>query len=240
MDHQNMNSGHNERAALIYGMQRSGSNYIQQVVLQNFQNVRFYNDPYARSLPTHKHFRLYEEKSAIPDFRFYNTFTYKGFRDFKGHVEQIVGREINIFIVNIKGPYSWYLSFMKHAGRNKYTLSRTSLNSHFIIDYNLFYRRWFDFSREAPGEVMMVKYEDFLGDFTTAIERMQERLNLSRSSESISNPGKVPMSKKFTAGRAAYYKEKKYLDLISDEDKSVIQHLLDRELLSSLNYKIVT
>ena len=239
MGSQIISPGQQEHAVLMYGMQRSGSNYIQQVLLQNFQNVRFYNNNDFRCLPKHKHFRLYDEKSIIPDARYLNTFTYKGFKDFKEHAERIVGREINMFVVTIKDPYSWYVSFMKHAKKNKYTYFRKSVNSHYILDYNLFYRKWFNFSMEAPGEVWMVKYEDLIEDFDASLQRMGEKLKLERSSEVNINPGKVNMNRKFTAGRAAYYKDNKYLDLISDREKSVIQHLLDQELLSSLNYQII-
>ncbi|MCK5066051.1 MAG: hypothetical protein KAR16_01370 [Bacteroidales bacterium] len=233
------NAVEEEKAALLYGMQRTGSNFTQQVLLQNFQNIRFCYNHHFRCLPTHKHFRLYDEKSLIPDVRYLNSFTYKGFRDFKKHVEQIAGREIGVFIVTIKDPYCWYVSYKKHAKKNKYIYLKKSLNSHYIFDYNLFYRKWFDFSLEAPGEVIMVKYEDLIGDLNLSLNRIGDKFNLERSSEVIIQPEKVLMSKKFTAVRAAFYKEKNYLDLISDQEKSVIQHLLDKELLSAFNYQII-
>ncbi len=44
----------------------------------------------------------------------------------------------------------------------------------------------------------------------------------------------------FTESRAHDYEDNKYLDLIIDRELSVIQHLLDRELLTSMNYQIET
>ncbi len=240
MGNQSENPDHQKHAALLYGMQRTGSNYTEQVLLQNFQNMRFYNNDFARCLPVHKHFRLYDEKAIIPDVRFYNSFSYKGFKDFKEHVQQILGREIKYFIVTIKDPYSWYVSYKKHAKKNKFTYIKNSLNSHYIIDYNLFYRKWFDFSMEAPEEVLMVKYEDLIEDLEASLQRMGDKLKLDRSSEQSVNPAKVFMNKRFSASRANYYKDNKYLDLISERELSVIQHLLDPELLSSMNYQIET
>jgi hypothetical protein len=232
-------SSKEEKALLLYGMQRTGSNFTQQVLLQNFQNIRFYNSDCSRCLPTHKHFRLYDEKSIIPDVRYLNSFTYQGFQDFKNHVEQIAGREIGVFIITIKDPYSWYVSYKKHAKKNKYIYVKRSLNSHYIVDYNLFYRKWFEFSLEAPSEVFMVKYEDLIGDLNLSLNRIGDKFNLERSSEVSIQPEKVPMSKKFTSVRVTFYKDKNYLDLISDQEKSVIQHLLDKELLSAFNYQII-
>ena len=240
MGNQTTNPGSQEHAALLYGMQRSGSNYTEQVLLQNFQNIRFYNNNFARCLPVHKHFRLFDEKAVIPDVRFYNSFIYKNFKDFKEHVELILGRSVRLFIVTMKDPYSWYVSYKKHAKKNKFTYIKNSLNSQYIIDYNLFYRKWLDFSVEAPGEVLMVKYEDLIVDLETSLLRMGEKLKLDRSSEQIVNPAKVSMNKRFTTSRANYYKDKLYLDLISEREFSVIQHLLDPELISSMNYQIIS
>ena len=240
MGNQTTNPGSQEHAALLYGMQRSGSNYTEQVLLQNFQNIRFYNNNFARCLPVHKHFRLFDEKAVIPDVRFYNSFIYKNFKDFKEHVELILGRSVRLFIVTMKDPYSWYVSYKKHAKKNKFTYIKNSLNSQYIIDYNLFYRKWLDFSVEAPGEVLMVKYEDLIVDLEASLLRMGEKLKLDRSSEQIVNPAKVSMNKRFTTSRANYYKDKLYLDLISEREFSVIQHLLDPELISSMNYQIIS
>ena len=228
-----------ERAALLYGMQRSGSNYTHQLLLLNFQHMHFYNQAFSRCLPTHKHFRLYDEKSAIPDARFYNTFTYRNYRDFKAHVGQITGKEINIFIVVIKDPYSWYLSYKRHARKNRYSYFKRSLNSHFLMDYNLFYRKWLDFSMEAPQDVLLLRYEDLIEDLDASLVRIAAKFSLERSSDAIENPSKVHMNREFTRARSAFYKEKKYLELFSERDKSVIRHLLDPELITGLNYQII-
>ena len=227
-----------EHAALLYGMQRSGSNYTRQLLLDNFQHLRFYNHPFSRCMPTFKHFRLYDEKSAIPDKRFYNSFSYNTFKDFKQHIRQVSGKEIKIYIICIKDPYSWYVSYMKHAKKNKYPYFKRSLNSHFLIDYNLFYGKWLDFSREAPEEVYILRYEDLIHDLEGSLELLGDKFGLQRSTESAVKPAKVPMNRKFTESRAQFYRERKYLDLISEQDKSVIQHLVDQELLSTFNYQI--
>ena len=228
-----------ERAVLLYGLQRTGSNYTRQLLLQNFQHLCFCNQGYSRCLPTHKHFRLYDEKSAIPDVRFYNNFRYSSFQDFREHAGEIAGRGINIFIIVVKDPYSWYLSYKRHARKNKYPYFKGSLNAHYLIDYNLFYRKWLDFSMEAPEEVILLRYEDLIEDLDASLGRICEKFSLQRSSGALENPSKVNMNREFTRARSAYYKEKKYLELISERDRHVMQHLLDPELISGLNYQII-
>jgi hypothetical protein len=228
-----------ERNAILYGVQRSGTNYAQQVMLKNFRDIHFPKQQSSRCLPTHKHFRLYDEKSMIPDIRYSNAFTYRSFTDFKKHLEKVAGKEFNTFIICIKDPCSWYLSYKKHARKNKYPYFKRSLNSHYLIDYNLFYRKWYDFSMEAPDEVLLLKYEDLIEDLDGSLQRIGKKFKLEKSSDVLVNPGKVPMNRTFTKAKSVYYKEKKYLDLISDRDKGVIQHLLDPEVLSAMNYQII-
>ena len=226
-----------EHASLLYGMQRSGSNYAMHLLLANFPQIRFYNQTYSRCLPTNKHFRLYEEKSAIPSGLYYNSFSYPAFRDFKEHSCQVAGMEIEIFIICIKDPCSWYLSFMKHARKNKFPYFKKSLNTHFLLDYNLFYRKWLDFSLEAPREVFMLRYEDLIDDLEGTLEMLAAKFKLERVPRAV-NPSKVPMNREFTSAKARFYREREYLKLISEEDKIVMKHILDQELMSTFNYQI--
>jgi hypothetical protein len=239
MEEQSSSPGEmNEHAALLYGMQRSGSNYTAQLLISNFQQIRFYNQIYSRCLPTHKHFRLYEEKSIITSRLYYNTFSYRTFEDFKQHIREVSGKEIKIFIICIKDPHSWYLSFMKHARKNKIPYFKKSLNTHFLMDYNHFYRRWLDFSLEAPEEVLFIRYEDLIEDLAGTLDILGSKLKLKRASSHSLNPLKVPMSREFTGAKALFYRERKFLDLIDDQDKKVIQHLIDQELMARFNYQI--
>ena len=84
------------------------------------------------------------------------------------------------------------------------TYLKRSLNSHYLIDYSLFYRKWLDFSIEAPGEVMILRYEDLIEDLEETIKGIGEKFNLDRASHEIVNPAKVPMSKEFTQERSSY------------------------------------
>ena len=48
----------------LYGLQRSGTNVIQQFIKINF-NISFMNKE-DRQSPYHKHFRIYNNKNIIP------------------------------------------------------------------------------------------------------------------------------------------------------------------------------
>jgi hypothetical protein len=228
-----------ERNALIFGLQRSATNYIQQLIRQNFKGIHFLNDDYARSLPTHKHFRLYDEKAAISNEKYLNLFHYKDFAAFKTHVTSLCEDEPGTFLVCVKNPFSWYLSYGKHARKNGLSYFRKSTNSHYIIEYNLFYGKWMEFSIQAPSEVLFLKYEDFIQDLPTAINKLALHFQLERSGELTNNPKKVPMNKRFTASKKAFYGKEKFMERISPADREVIMKLLDRDLLDALGYALM-
>ncbi len=51
---------------MVYGLQRSGTNWLEKLIDLNFVDVSRENVGYARSLPLHKHFRLYDEMTFVP------------------------------------------------------------------------------------------------------------------------------------------------------------------------------
>jgi len=222
--------------AIMYGMQRTSTNYIEQLIIKNIQDVKILNTSLARCLPAHRHFRLYNEKFIIPDQQYYNSFIYEDFSSFKEHVEKSVGQEVKFFIVTVKDPFSWYLSYYSHARKNGYPMNRKTFNSHFVVDYNLFYRSWLTFKKQAPDEVLIVKYEDALDDLSLFLKNIISHFNLQSIPEDIINPQKVGMSKKFSSKKLLYYKQKKYMDLLSSQEKQIILNLLDDEILSLYDY----
>lgn len=221
---------------VLYGMQRASTNYTEQLIVKNFKGVKILKSSLARCLPDHTHFRLYDEKFIIPDQQYYNSFTYDKFSSFKAHVNEVSEQEVSYFIVTIKDPFSWYLSYCRHAKKNGFPMNRKTFNSHFIIDYNLFYRKWLDFKKQAPGEVLIVKYEDALTDLSGFLKRIAGFFGLDSTPENIINPQKVAMSKKFSAKKLEYYNQKKYLDLLSASDQKIIINLLDNDILSLYDY----
>ena len=223
-------------AALLYGLQRTGSNYTEQLINKNFPNIKFYNDYYSRCLPTHKHFRLYDKKWIAPQAKFYNNYYYKNFNEFKEHVNQLTKKQIELFVVTIKNPYSWYISYKKHAKKNRYVFYKNYVNSQYIIDYNLYYKKWYDFSIESPKEVIFVKYENLIHDLESALNAINNIIGIKENNSEFINPAKVPMSHRFSKRRERYYKQDQYLTKISPKEKFVINQLLDSDLMERLGY----
>ncbi len=224
---------------LHYGLQRSGTNYLKDLVLKNFNGVVCRNDPHCRSLPLQKHFRLYDEKHFIPTGApYYNNFHYTSFEEFDQHVLELTGVSDMRYIVIVRDPFSWYLSVRKEAKKMKWlTYIGTNVNPNFMIDWNLFYRKWLHFQKEEPDRVLFLNYEDLLLDFHKSMERVEAHLDAERKDETFQDVSKVFKSKKYTEERKDHLREKRYLKEYEPRNLFLLAQHLDRGLMDALNYE---
>ncbi len=220
----------------VYGLQRTGTNYMEDLLEKNFADIYHANDGYSRSLPTHKHFRLYDEKWIVPQMKYLNNFYYKNFSDFDHHVSEISKVNDSIMIVMVKDPYAWYQSYLLHARRNGYVCYKKFVNQHFIIDYNRYYTKWLDFRDEAPDRVMVIRYEDLIARREEILETVKQRFALKMLHDAYQNVEKVAMSRKWSAKRLDYYKNKSYVKMLNKEERHVLNHTLCPLLMKRLEY----
>lgn len=218
------------------GIQRSATNYFEQLVRKNFEGFSDVNDGYARCLPLHKHFRLHDNKFLIPEPKYYNAFYYPDFNTFKDHVEELGGQAVDKFLVTIKNPYSWYLSYDRFARKNNFLHSRKDINSHFIFDYRYYYEKWLAFSKEAPETVKLFRYEDMIRDLNRTMTRVSDFTGLQAVVDEYENVKKVSMSRRFNTSRLSYYQNETYKELISQKDKDIINQILGEDFFHQVNY----
>ncbi|MFC2089435.1 hypothetical protein ACFLT1_01565 [Bacteroidota bacterium] len=221
-----------------YGLQRTGTNYVQGILLENFTELSFLNNVTTRSLPLHKHFRLYSEKHFIPSPDYLNNFHYESFEAFDAHVQQFVNEKDFHYQIITKHPISWYISICRTARRNKWhSYIGKQINSHYMLDYNLFYSKWLSFSRQSK-RVHLYKYEDFLYDFDSAIEKVRIDFDLRKKDSGYQNLTKVKMSKSFTKDREAYYTQSKFYDSFTKDELLMLTAHLDTTVIEEIGYTL--
>lgn len=222
---------------MIYGLERSGTNFSEATILENFKNVTFWNEHYPDCLPTHKHFRLYDEKHFIPITQFLNPFIFNCFNDFDSKVSELTQKQNLNYLIVVKDPYAWYQSFMKLATKGRYIPVRTKIaNGQFILDWNCFYKKWIGFRNEAPQRIYILRYEDLISKTDDSLKAIQAVFNLTAKSDEWVLPEKVGMSKKFNAKRLLYYKQESYMDILPPTHMRVISEMLDIDVLQALGY----
>lgn len=213
---------------LIYGLQRSGTNFLQHTLDQHFA-LRWLNEP-ERHSPRHKHFRLYENKELIARPPFRNDCHFQDFPDFS---RQVLAPEApRAVLVLSKDPYSWYRSYRRWAWKNRWRKSP----HHPIREYVAFYQRWLNFARESE-QVVLLRYIDLLNKPEAVLENLERDLGLERrTQQEAALPEKVAMSRRFDPKKRLYYQEERYLQQYTSRQLRKLNAALPQSLLEGLGY----
>jgi len=224
---------------MLYGLQRSGTNYLECLLRQNFEGFQLNNNHYTRSLPLHKHFRLYDQKHFVPEPKYLNNFIYPDFDSFDQHVLQLTEQPTMHYIIITKEPHSWYLSYCNEAIKNNWpNYMKKWINSQYLIEYNLFCAKWLDFYESEGGQkkILMVRYEDFLHNLDATLDRIQVAFGIQKKHARYSSPAKVPRSGTFTTKRRIFYERGQFAEHFTKNELLAINGMLDKTVTQKLGY----
>ncbi|MEM7367495.1 MAG: sulfotransferase domain-containing protein [Bacteroidota bacterium] len=224
---------------LLYGLQRSGTSYVQTLLPANF-DIKLEIDTYTYSLPIHKHFRPYAKPWFFPHLNLLHNFSYASFSEFDAHCQRLTHIEDLKYIVVAKEPYSWYLSFYRFANRESifYRMKKKYIHHMYVLDYSQYFKKWLEFRDACPEKVMIVNYESFLEDFEGAMDEMKDKLGLTKTQDTYQNFSKVGMSKKFTKEKKDMYLKGESYKTFRDEELLVLSENLDEEVVNRLGYQV--
>jgi hypothetical protein len=225
----------NKKNLLYYGLQRSGTNYLHELLTSNFK-VNLLNSDEDRAQPIQKHFRLYDDKEKVPEPKYLNDLHVSSYNQFM----ELTGLKVPIdgIIVISKDPYSWYLSYCKWAKKCNWE----KVNHHYIEEYNLFYAKWMELSKES-NTMHFIRYIDLLTDKNKILAQLKNKyqltghLSLKSIKSKILHTKFVPQSDKFTKSKNDYYVNQEYLQKLSADEIHTINEKLSDELMSFLGYQ---
>lgn len=212
---------------LIYGLQRSGTNYLEALIARNFPAVHKLNGT-ERSAITHKHFRLYPEKNIIPEPQFHNSLLVQDFAQFESNIP---GLKPDLYIVASKDPYSWLSSYQRWSTKNQWPAHE----HHYIQEYDLFYGMWMQFARES-NKVMFIRYDDLLTDPGKIMNEIAMRLGYPAINK-IKVPKKVYASRRFSSAKKEAHLSGAPKKELSAEDTLAIQKHVRPELMQFMGYR---
>jgi len=196
-----------------FGIQRSGTNYIRQLLLDNIVEVVIYENHFG-----HKHAVPLGEKGL-------NTWAAKKNR------EPIVKEDDVHPIIIIKNPYSWYQSI------ERFRASKFSFHREYER-YNKLYKAYRKLClKERPvfTAAHVVQYEKLLADPRKEITIIAEKFDADLYKQ-FKNPNKVIMSGQFTEDRKKFYLADDNFDL-SDELINKITAAVDWEVVGFYGYE---
>lgn len=215
---------------LLYGLQRSGTNFIEQTVLRNFDAV-FLNSDEHRDAPIQKHFRLYDDKSRIWPKAYVNDLVFEDFAAFERNLDETP----DVYLVISKDPYSWVLSYQSWAKKCKWPPPQF----HCAEEWDAFYAKWLEFGQQSD-RIVFIRYLDLLENMEGVLETLATRAGLNRivdPNEGLHAPQQVPQSGAFTESKRRYYLEARYFEKFSDEELSAINAVVSDNTLKGLGYE---
>lgn len=217
---------------LLYsGLQRSGTNFLETLLKKKYR-VRFLNCNKDRRSVLHKHFRLYDDKEIIPEPQYRNELKIADFENY----EQLFDVTPDYYLVISKDPYSWFLSYNKW----KKICDWPTVSHHYILEYNLFYGKWLEFSLQTE-KILFCRYIDLLQDTEKVLSRLELKMNLRKKilyQFMSSRLNKVSQSDQFTNDRRKYYLSEKYMQEFRKKDLQDINAFLDPKVISLLGYEM--
>ncbi|MDG2369076.1 MAG: hypothetical protein P8M12_00395 [Flavobacteriales bacterium] len=220
---------------LHYGLQRSGTNFLESLLAKNF-DIKIHSLRKERDHPLQKHFRLYDDKTKIPEAKYLNNYNFKSYIDFKKSWG--LNTEINGVIVISKDPYSWLLSYEKWSKKCNWP----NPSYQYIEEYNLFLNKWRVFAQQS-NEILFIRYIDLLVQPEIELTKIENKFSLKRRWNIRRNGlkialDKVKVSEKFSKEKKEFYTKKKYLNNYNKTKLENTNYFLDEKLMSFLNYKL--
>lgn len=142
------------------------------------------------------------------------------------------------FLVNIKNPYGWHLSYTKHWSKYKFPES--------LHKWTNLYSGWVEFEEKFPNSTLFVRHEDMLKDFKGGLDQIKDKFNLVQSRDEYITVEKTLTTTTGTYkkpfSRKDYFQNELYIDEISEQYKKQLEHYrkdLSVELMNRFGYKIL-
>ena len=218
---------------LLYGLQRTGTTFLQSLLEQNFGNIAFVNGP-DRNRHSHKHFRPCGGTDAVPEPQFAHDFKITSLADLESALTP--DEAPDYYLVLAKDPYSWYVSYRRWAQINRWPRP----DHHYICEWNLFYGRWWEWATAEPRRVLFVRYEDLIRDGLGQLQALADRCGLSLPPDPVTRLDRVAESRTFSASRRSHYLSAGYLESLWPRELAELNAQLDRGLVDGLEYELVS
>lgn len=187
---------------VIQGIQRSGTNYLNEILKNNNYRVLNYYDP-QRNNPKHKHFRWQSDKNSISmDSRYMNNIVV----DSISQVNLISGYdEPTKHVVIYRPPEKWLSSIYRWGKSNNWFVNKeefiNSKISLYLNEWDSYYSFWRDMHKKSPSLVSIINYDDLKHDPVKCIKDINKQLNIDIEPLGNNNIKKVRHSKNIDVTR---------------------------------------
>lgn len=206
----------------IYGLRRTGTNYLQWLLKHNFENICLLNDQthWKHGIPKH-----YNDVLVLSCFQ--NT---KDYLFSKNMMDTCWGQKAINYILCVKDPYSWYLSICKWNNVDPFPLTKDKLS--ILYTWNYMMRQYERFYYKEQS-VMYVQYEELIKDVEQDLSRVAQCFNLKLNKDIVDYDCDIYSGQSFDR---EYYLKSKYLKKYSIRDLLLMNDFLDQEYIQRFCY----
>jgi hypothetical protein len=220
----------------IYGLRRTGTNYLQWLMINNFEHLVVLVDAFKWKHGLPENITRKRVNSVFNN----NCLTSKDYRLSVSVDEPIDLENLNDavpvnYILCIKDPYSWYLSICRWKHIVPFPLTNDKLEQLFI--WNYMGNKYRKFVCQFPRTVI-IKYEDLLLKLNHTLKDLENRFCLKLfGTHVVDNKNNAYDDAPFSKQRH-FYASKKYLKLYTTKDFFAMRDFLDKEIVNKLGYKL--
>ncbi len=248
----------------LSGAERSGTNYLEWLLRNNFKDLiiivmwkhypprDFINEMKWNGLNQQSEYN--NKKKRIDSFLnqtlSYNAAPYiilsgtgkfnnKNLKHKASYVKENITKSIidgtMKFIINIKNPYGWHLSYTKRWKKYKFPQC--------MDKWATMYTRWLNFMNKFPKSTIILKHEDLLKDYSSMLDTVQSKFNLETSNKKFitvsSELSSTCFVKKNSFKKANYYMNEVYMKNVTKANADECRKFLPVDLMSEFGYEIL-
>ena len=213
------------KKVILYGLQRSGTNYLETLLSKNFL-VDFENQNYSRISKKHKHFRFYSRKLnsyCSSEVNMNSYFHEKETNDFS-----FLSENVEHYFFIYKEPIHWLTSFDKFLHTfptvNKDNVDKKYPFEKRVRDYDLYIQHMNQMHKKHKERMRVYSYEDLIQNTEDFLNELVD-LGYERTNSNFEvNFDRVTMSPyTFDQKKIDYIKNKEYKNLLTEEQLAYVK-----------------
>lgn len=160
-------------------------------------------------------------------------------KDIEKYVRAAVENGTLRFLINIKNPYGWHISYTKNWKKIKFG----SEMKHWADLYS----EWAKFEDKYPDSTMFIRHEDALKDHKAVLKLVMEKFSLTPSRDDFMRPemrlgGGTAEIKGRSFKRREYFEKEQYKEDLVKNKRAILDEcnkILPRDLMERFGYEIL-
>lgn len=148
----------------------------------------------------------------------------------------------NLFVVIVvKHPYSWMFSRLHYADhiKGERIRKKVDLTRELAARYNEKYKIWKAFADKFPDNILIVRHEDYIENFSQTLERIEKKFGLTRREKSFQNiESRIGPEKREGGGKIdrSFFREERFRTALPPQLFAVTRKIIDWKFFLQFGY----